>query len=66
MQSELMAQMVMSLVRKGLVALGVYLGTKSGISDEALWNDAVSAVLVLGGAGWSLWIKYQEARRGRA
>ena len=64
MPPELVKQMAMSVLRKGLVALGVYLGATE--IDASAWNELVSAALVIAGTGWSLYVKYRESKAAQS
>lgn len=62
--NPLVQDMLMSLLRKGLVAAGTYLVTH-GIFTQNEWaNYSVGLATLLLGAGWSLWNKYLAQKLG--
>jgi hypothetical protein len=51
--------MLMSLVRKGLVVVGTWLVSR-GVFQSAEWETyAAGLTIAIVGAGWSLWNKWQ-------
>jgi hypothetical protein len=57
--SPVVNDMIMSLVRKGLVALGTWLVSK-GVFEHAEWETYTAGLTIaIVGAGWSLWNKWQ-------
>lgn len=60
--SSLVKSMIMSLVRKGLVALGTLM-VSNGLVEQAEWEAQMGGLaLIIGGAAWSLWLKYKAAK----
>ena len=62
MNTDLVKDMIMSLVRKGLVLLGGYI-VSHGIFTAGEWeNYAAGLAVIIVGAGWSLLNKWQAAQ----
>ena len=56
-------EMLMSLVRKALVALGTWLVSR-GVFEQAEWDAYVPGLVILVvGAGWSLYNKWKAQQR---
>lgn len=58
--SELIKSMLMSVVRKALVALGTYIVATGAFTAEQWEATAAGLTVAIVGTAWSLWIKYRE------
>lgn len=60
--NSLVAMIIGSLVRTAVVAASSYLGAK-GLADESTVNTIVGAAGVVGTGLWSIWQKFNVAKK---
>lgn len=63
--SKLVQSMIMSVVRKGLVALGTWVIATGYVTGEDWSAFVVGAVPVVAGVIWSLWLKLSGSHQSR-
>ena len=61
--SELLKSMLMSVVRKGLVALGTYIVATGAFTSEQWESTAAGLAVAITAAAWSLYLKYQADKQ---
>lgn len=60
--SELLKSMLMSVVRKALVALGTYMVATGAFTAEQWESTAAGLAVAIVGVVWSIYLKYRADR----
>ena len=56
-------KLAMSIVRKALVMAGTYIIATGAVSESDWLNQVAGLTPIIVGAGWSLYLRFAEARK---